>query len=107
MEYVILFIEIFHQWSKMDFAICVYSNITVRMYHKIMYGGYSEVDRQLIYSEISNALTSFSSPMMLMGDFNEILEINERKGQSNVTRGMRDLQTWIEHLILVDVPLNG
>lgn len=38
---------------------------------------------------------------------NETLDLNDRKGQTRVTRGMRNLKDWINSLNVIDIPLGG
>lgn len=45
--------------------------------------------------------------MIIMGNFNEILSVEESRGQTRETHGMRKFKEWIECLHLVDLPLNG
>lgn len=42
-----------------------------------------------------------------MGDFNEVLHISERKGQSREKRSMRKFKAWGNSLSLIDIPLGG
>ena len=44
-------------------------------------------------------------PFLRMGDFNEVLNVGERSGNSNFTRSMEDFRQWVEDMNLVDLPL--
>ena len=48
---------------------------------------------------------SVTAPLLLMGDFNEILHPRERRGASEVTRSMREFQELIQDLQLVDLEI--
>lgn len=73
----------------------------------LVYGGNDDNHRDTIYNEICIELAAYSHPVLLMGDFNEILNVSERKGQHRITRGMVAFKKWIETLNLIDIPLNG
>lgn len=46
-------------------------------------------DRDNIYYEVMNARQGFSSPLLNMGDFNEVIHIEERRGQAKESLSMR------------------
>lgn len=72
----------------------------------VFYGASNDFHKQIIYSDSSNALQNLTDHVLITGDLNEILHTYERKGQTRVTRGMRDLKHWVESLRIVDFPLN-
>lgn len=73
----------------------------------LIYDEYSTENQNLMYSELSSAMTEISDPIMLFGDYNQILYINERKNQSIETTGMRNFISWIISESLIDMPLVG
>nr|XP_025675981.1 uncharacterized protein LOC112776161 [Arachis hypogaea] len=42
-----------------------------------------------------------------MGDFNEVIQIEERKGQDRLTTSAEDFKDWIQDMQLLDLPLNN
>lgn len=70
----------------------------------LVYGGVNENHRETIYSEIKCSLQNLTNPILLLGDFNEILEVNERKGHDKVTREMKAYKSWIDFFSLIDLP---
>ena len=40
-----------------------------------------------------------------MGDFNEVLALEERKGGSVFTRRIKDFYEWIQQMDVLDLPL--
>lgn len=71
-----------------------------------MYEGHNIEDKDQIYVKISNARQGLSFPLLIMGDFNEILSLEERKGQNTEIIGMRKFRNWINSLNLKNIPLN-
>lgn len=54
----------------------------------VVYGGYSIKEQQVIYTEINQAIEAFTDPVLLMGDYNQILNVLKRRGQVNENNGM-------------------
>lgn len=73
----------------------------------VLYRGHIIGDRDIIYNKVMNARQGLSSPLLIMGDFNEDLNIDERRGQSRKILSMRRFRGWVESLNLIDIPLNG
>ncbi|XP_072060393.1 uncharacterized protein [Arachis hypogaea] len=42
-----------------------------------------------------------------MGDFNEVIQVKERKDQDRLTVSAEDFKSWVQDIPLVDLPLNG
>lgn len=73
----------------------------------IIYGGHSADEQIQIYSEFNHTKTELTSPMMLMGDFNQILQISERREMVHETQGMRAFKNWLDSLGVLELPLTG
>lgn len=43
-----------------------------------------------MYTQISSTISTLQSPPLIIGDFNEILELEEWTGQERVTKGMHE-----------------
>lgn len=41
-----------------------------------------------------------------MGDFNQILEVVDRRGQTVVSLGIRNFQEWLDSRALIELPLS-
>ncbi|KEH37812.1 endonuclease/exonuclease/phosphatase family protein [Medicago truncatula] len=54
--------------------------------------------RKAVYDAIEDKLRSRRAayPFMVMGDFNEILQVGERKGRQESGRGMTAFRDWLE-----------
>ena len=46
-------------------------------------------------------------PMIIIGNFNEVLKPEERKGRESYTLGMHDFSVWVQEIKLIDLPLLG
>lgn len=45
--------------------------------------------------------------MIILGDFNEIIKVEERRGQQAETASMRDFKQWLEDCLLIDLPFKN
>lgn len=52
-------------------------------------------------------MDNFDCPYLIMGDFNQIVDITERKGKIRDNSGMRLFREWISDRLLIDVPWQG
>lgn len=62
----------------------------------VIYGGYTVKEQQLIYNEINTALAATTEPILFMGDFNQVLDIFERRGQTLESVGTINLRSWMD-----------
>jgi reverse transcriptase-like protein/endonuclease/exonuclease/phosphatase family protein len=73
----------------------------------ITYGPNNREGRNSMYESLKEVLGSIGKPILLLGDFNEILHPQERQGQFRYEASMRDFVEWVEDLHFIDVPLLG
>lgn len=71
----------------------------------VLYGGNARSDRKEIYEELLQIKSQMTRPLLIMGDFNEVVNIEERKGQRRVDGSMREFRRWIDDSNLIDIPL--
>lgn len=71
----------------------------------ILYRGYEREDRLAIYEDLIQLKSQISIPFLIMGGFNEVLYIEERKGQKRIDGNMREFRRWIDDCNLLDIPL--
>lgn len=45
-------------------------------------------------------------PLLIMDYFNEIINVEERRGQSREILSIRKFESWIDTLNLIDIPMN-
>lgn len=72
-----------------------------------LYAPNDSLDRRIIWNEILGLKSRFPIPWCLGGDFNEILEINERLGCIRMERGMHDFHNFINLMEVQDIPMLG
>lgn len=72
-----------------------------------VYGPCDIEGRSIFFESIRCLLQNINKPLLVMGDFNEVLKPSERLGQIRYDRGMRVFGEWVQELQLVDVPLHG
>ena len=46
-------------------------------------------------------------PFLLMGNFNEVLRPEQRKGGTNMTNNISDFKEWVNTMEFIDMPLLG
>ncbi|XP_028107298.1 uncharacterized protein LOC114306285 [Camellia sinensis] len=68
----------------------------------------SEVNERGKFWKVLHRLkTVFCDPWCLVGDFNEIRSIGERRGCSRRDKGMKEFNQFIDNLELIDLPMMG
>lgn len=60
-----------------------------------------------MFESIKVLVQTINKPILLLGDFNEVLHPSERIGHFRYDRSMRDFVDWIHDLHLIDIPLHG
>lgn len=63
--------------------------------------------RATFWDSLCNLKSEFPKPWCLDGDFNEIKNVEERKGCSRRDRGMRDFYNFMSKLEVSDLPMLG
>lgn len=58
-----------------------------------------------MYHELTRVLQSIEKPYILMGDYNEIIGIGDRRGQTTVTASMKQFHKFItnNHLLVINL----
>lgn len=72
----------------------------------VVYGDYTNQEQLSVYNEIDAALALNSFPVLLLGDFNQILNPNERRCQVGITTGMQNFQMWLDNHGPLDLQLS-
>ena len=73
----------------------------------LVYGPHTISERRIVWQELKVVREKFEVPLLLMGDFNEILKVGERLGNTSVTRSMSEFAEWVHDLNLTDLPIIG
>ncbi|XP_015954715.1 uncharacterized protein LOC107479077 [Arachis duranensis] len=61
---------------------------------------------RVVWEELSYIVGLCQVPVCLLGDFNEILHVEERKGASSLTGTAEDFKDWVQDMQLMDLSLN-
>lgn len=72
-----------------------------------MYGDCYAKKREIMYEEITSIVHDEVVHVLLMGDFSEIISIEEKRGQKVITTSMRKFSEFIQGCQLIDVELKG
>ena len=59
-----------------------------------------------VWDQLRRLNESNQEPMILMGDFNEVVWLEERRGASIVTQGMCELRILIQDMNMIDMEIN-
>ncbi|XP_015954321.1 uncharacterized protein LOC107478701 [Arachis duranensis] len=73
----------------------------------LVYGAHTRVEKLTVGEELSFIAGLCQVPICYMGDFNEVIQIEERKGQDRLTMSAEDFKNWIQDMQLLDLPLNN
>ncbi|XP_025608182.1 uncharacterized protein [Arachis hypogaea] len=71
----------------------------------LVYGAHDRDEKIQVWEERSYIAGLCQVPCCFMGDFNEIVHIEERRGTTGLTRSAEDFKFWIQDMNLVDLPL--
>lgn len=72
-----------------------------------IYSPNDRVNRIQMYDTLRSLFRNVKKPLLLLGDFNEILHPNERIGQFKYDVSMKEFANWINELYLIYIPLHG
>lgn len=73
----------------------------------LVYGSCCPLERKNMFDELTALKQQIPCPMLICGDFNEILNPEDRRGQNRVTSGMKVFQNWVSSNLLLEVKLSG
>ncbi|GJX28014.1 RNA-directed DNA polymerase, eukaryota [Tanacetum coccineum] len=60
-----------------------------------------------LWSSLSNLISNWDAGLMIMGDFNEVIEAGERHGSNFNSRQVDIFNEFISNSSLIDIPLGG
>ncbi|XP_057740039.1 uncharacterized protein LOC130957189 [Arachis stenosperma] len=72
----------------------------------LVYGAHVREEKLVVWEELSYVAGLCQVLCCFMGDFNEIVHIEERKGAGSLTVAAEEFKSWIQDMHLVDLPLN-
>jgi len=89
-------VYIFGKFLKENFACAVC----------VIYAPNNQRDRLELWNNLREFRQQLTSPLLLMGDLNEVMFMEERRNATQVTTGMIELRDWIQDMQLCDLPIN-
>lgn len=72
-----------------------------------IYGPNDRVGRSQMFDSLKLIFSNIGKPILLLGDFNEVVHPSERAGVFRYEASMRDFVDWINDLHFIDLPLHG
>lgn len=73
----------------------------------LIYGSCIDADREDMFSDLTAYNSQLHCPLLIFGDFNEVLYIENRRGQQRLTSSIKVFGDWVHSNFLIDIPLNG
>ena len=61
----------------------------------MVYGPHERVEKVQFWQELKELKARVVMPLLFIGDFNEVLQPNERKGGYVVSNNIRDFREWV------------
>ncbi|XP_015953222.1 uncharacterized protein LOC107477679 [Arachis duranensis] len=71
----------------------------------LVYGAHGREAKRGVWEELSYVAGLCQVPFCFMGDFNEILHVEERRGNTGLTPSAEEFKFWLQDMNLVDLPL--
>ncbi|XP_057734588.1 uncharacterized protein LOC130950040 [Arachis stenosperma] len=71
----------------------------------LVYGEHSRQEKLIVWEELSYVAGLCQVPCCFMGDFNEIVQVEERRGTVSLSLSAEDFKSWINDMELVDLPI--
>ncbi|XP_057733852.1 uncharacterized protein LOC130949032 [Arachis stenosperma] len=72
----------------------------------LVYGPHERAEKISMWEELSYIAGLCQVPVCFLGDFNEILLLEERKGAVTLPASVTEFRTWVNDMELVDLELN-
>ena len=70
-----------------------------------IYDPHVREEKAQLWPELKKLRETVDVPTMFIGDFNEILKSEERKGGVNLTSSCMEFRQWVADMELIDLPL--
>ncbi|XP_015944358.1 uncharacterized protein LOC107469503 [Arachis duranensis] len=71
----------------------------------LVYGAHGRDEKTHVWEELSYIAGLCQVPCCFLGDFNEILQVEERKDATSLPRSTEEFKVWVQDMHLVDLPL--
>ncbi|XP_057747648.1 uncharacterized protein LOC130966843 [Arachis stenosperma] len=93
---------------KGDRWLCIEGVITKNDFqcaYCLVYGAHEREAKWVVWEELSYIAGLCQVPFCLLGDFNEILQVEDRRGLQNLSVSAEEFKSWVQDMQLVDFPL--
>ncbi|XP_016192885.1 uncharacterized protein LOC107633797 [Arachis ipaensis] len=71
----------------------------------LVYGAHGREKKRGVWEELSYIAGLCQVPFCFLGDFNEILQVEERQGGTSLPASADEFQRWVHDMQLIDLPL--
>ncbi|XP_057738137.1 uncharacterized protein LOC130955314 [Arachis stenosperma] len=71
----------------------------------LVYGAHGKDEKRVVWEELSCLAGLCQVPLFLLRDFNEILQVEDRKGVTSLLASAEEFKSWVQDMQLVDLPL--
>ncbi|XP_057746905.1 uncharacterized protein LOC130966153 [Arachis stenosperma] len=72
----------------------------------LVYGEHRREEKRVVWEELSYIVGLSQVPFCFLGDFNEMLHVEERKGTNSLPVSAEEFKNWVHDMQLMDLPLN-
>ncbi|XP_016164568.1 uncharacterized protein LOC107607096 [Arachis ipaensis] len=83
----------------------VFSENNVNCAFFLVYGAHTRDEKLVVWKELSYVARLCQCPYCFLGDFNEIVQVEERRGYESLPLSAEDFKNWINDMDLVDLPI--
>ncbi|XP_057746860.1 uncharacterized protein LOC130966112 [Arachis stenosperma] len=89
--------------------LCIEGVLTTMKFHCalcLVYGAYGREGKRVVWEELSYIAGLCQVPFCLFGDFNEILQVEDRKEVNSLPATAEEFKEWVQDMQLIDLPLS-
>ena len=72
-----------------------------------VYGTYNSSEKKRLWAKLIEARNNSAAPLLIMGDFNKVLKLEDRSSGSVLTRNMVDFGEQVNYMNLIDLLILG
>ncbi|XP_016207010.1 uncharacterized protein LOC107647450 [Arachis ipaensis] len=84
----------------------VLSEMSVNCAFFLVYGAHTRDEKRVVWEELSYMAGLCPSACCFLGDFNEIGQVEERRGLDSLPLSAQDYKVWVHDMGLVDLPIS-
>ncbi|XP_015964496.1 uncharacterized protein LOC107488284 [Arachis duranensis] len=71
----------------------------------LVYGAHGREAKKVVWEELSYVAGLCQVPLCFLGDFNEILHVEDRKGGASLPASAEEFKSWVHDMQLMDLSL--